>query len=441
MNEHKCGGDKRLPLLPDCVIWIEAPIPSRIKLIEPKDIHAKYIALSYPWGTEEPDIYPTKTSTFNARKAGILFIELPPLFQDIVRCARELGIEYLWIDRLCIIQDDKEDWKYQALKMGEVYGNATLTIAVASVTSPKDRILMERDSKWCAHEIKINYNGVGSMSFRFRRRSHPLSKEGKGGDYGVVSRRAWIWQERLLSQRTIFYTPSALKFECHCHSVWEGFGPGVTGRSWSAQLDDISPHSWLTLMEEYTLRDIKHASDRLPAIESVMKRIEENKGWSHNWGVWTWAAWDTNALFDCLTWEPRETLGCHMNEDSYAPTWSWASVEGPISHRSVIDHFGVNDPAEYNLQIQVLGLDLGSRRLPVTGHTAPVELTCRVEEVTDREGKVFRYHYEVPKAHADGAPQPVNPDVALEPWTGTIGEQIESTIRRVPHGENPPEKS
>ena len=284
VKEHKCSKDAQLPFLPDRVIWVEANQGSGIQLVEPKNIRAKYIALSYCWGPVTPRTYLTDALTYNTRKAGIAYVDLPPLIQDVVSCARKLGIKYVWIDRLCIIQGDTEDFKSQAPKMGEIYGNVTLTIAAATATSEADRILVERAAKWKAYNLNMNIDRIGALTLRFRRRTHPLGKETSGGDYGKISTRAWAWQERLLSARTIFYTPSALKFECRCHSIWEGFSRDLNGHSWSSKLDDISHDSWTALVEEYMNRDITRVSDRLPAMEAAMKRIEKSKGWSPLWG-------------------------------------------------------------------------------------------------------------------------------------------------------------
>lgn len=59
---------------------------------------------------------------------------MPLLFRDVIKVACSPGISYIWIDRLCIIQGDDKDFRSQARKMGEAYGNATLTIATASAT-------------------------------------------------------------------------------------------------------------------------------------------------------------------------------------------------------------------------------------------------------------------------------------------------------------------
>lgn len=443
MKEHRCGRDRHLPLLPDRVIWIAANNASRIQLLEPKHIRAKYLALSYCWGPVGSDTYLTDVSTFNARKAGIRFNDLPPLFQDVVHCACALGIEYIWIDRLCIIQDDGDDFKNQAPKMGEIYGNAALTIAAASASSENDRILVEREDKWCAGDLNMEVRGIGTLNLRLRRRTHLLGKEDNGGDYGKSSTRAWIWQERLLAARTVFFTPSAMKFECHRHSIWEGFDQDISGHSWSAQLDNISHISWTTLVEEYMGRDITRPSDRLPAIESVMKRIENSTGWSPLWGLWA------NKLVESLGWQSKEAgIGihaCRMNPGHYAPTWSWASVDGPISYAFAQPIRDIEDFDQFYYNLEFRSLNAVSGLITVAGHVISGELNVRVK----RNGlnvrhlhafEEFEYKYLL-RFSKNQKEYLVIPDVVLKPWSGKLNGQHISTVVRVPYGEAPPEES
>lgn len=449
-RDHGCGGDGPLPLLPDRVLWVEANNATRIQLVEPRDIRAKYLALSYCWGPTDASTYLTDASNLGARKAGIRYGDLPPLFQDVIDCARELGIEYLWIDRLCIIQADEQDFKTQTSRMHEIYGNATLTIAAASAASERDRILVERGLDWQSYNLDMNIKHVGSIPIKFRRRSHALGKESRGGDYGRISTRAWIWQERLLSSRTVFFTPTALKFECRRHAVWEGFGPDVRGHSWSAKLDNVTHTSWATQVEEYTGRDITRPSDRLPAMEAVMRRIAQNKGWSPLWGMWT------NALVESLCWQSKRSdsgtggdLLCRMNPAYYAPTWSWASVDGPISYVSAMGMGGLerHDPMVYDLEVR--SVNAGSGLIRVAGRVVRVGLNCRVEapepqdleEGAPAEEGRLRYTYEIPMAYGDDRAFPIHADVHLRPWSGTVSGQREESVVRVPYGEAPPQAS
>jgi hypothetical protein len=125
--------------------------------------------------------------------------------------------------------------------MGSIYGNATLVIATAMATTENDALIASKDDKWQSAGVNLSVERMGSVEIGFRRRSHRLEIERDGGDYGKISTRAWTWQERLLASRTVFFTPSALKFECHCSSVWEDYPPHIEAKSWSAQPED-NPH-------------------------------------------------------------------------------------------------------------------------------------------------------------------------------------------------------
>jgi hypothetical protein len=97
----------------------------------------RYAALSHCWGTPSASNpgFKTETHNYENMRAAIVFETLPALFQDAVLTTWKLGIQYLWIDSICIIQDSKDDWEAESAKMGSVYRNAYVTI-VASVLSP-----------------------------------------------------------------------------------------------------------------------------------------------------------------------------------------------------------------------------------------------------------------------------------------------------------------
>lgn len=445
IREHDCGGGSSLPLLPDRVIWIGTSPASAIQLVETTaGARAKYIALSYCWGPVSPTTYLTNATNLQARKAGIQFAELPPLIQDVVQCARSLGIEYIWLDRLCIIQGDRGDFKTQAPKMGEIYGNATLTFAAASASSENGRILIERDTNAGPFTMDLELHGLGSLTLGIRRRTHRLGTENRGGDYGKVSTRAWIWQERLLSARTIFFTPQALKFECHRHSIWQGFDQGVFGHSWSTQLDlsANSNQAWLRLVEEFMQRDITHPSDRLPAIESVMSQIAKKTGWTPFWGVFQ------EHLIPSISWSSetrRAVTGKHvgrMNPGHYAPTWSWASVDGEISHNhgSSDELLAQIDPLRYELECRSVDRATGS--ITIVGKYVIGGVRCIIKEnenydPTDERIGRYRHQYQV-RVSGEHPDFDFQPDVALVPFDGDTEQPYSASVVRMPYGQSVP---
>ncbi|KAH8803049.1 heterokaryon incompatibility protein-domain-containing protein, partial [Xylogone sp. PMI_703] len=88
----------------------------------------QYIALSHRWGTNET-CRTTCANLDRLTEKGIPTVDLPLTFREAVQVARGLGYSYIWIDSLCIVQDDQEDWKAEAQRMAIIYDNAVCTIA------------------------------------------------------------------------------------------------------------------------------------------------------------------------------------------------------------------------------------------------------------------------------------------------------------------------
>ncbi|EGZ72613.1 HET-domain-containing protein, partial [Neurospora tetrasperma FGSC 2509] len=120
--------------LPFRVLDVGSPGSLLVKLVETttETPRAPYVALSHCWGP--PDKQPLKTTLHTIgdhMHPGIPLDRLPQTFADAVWVTRELGIRYLWIDSLCIIQDSPADWETESQKMGSIYEGATLTLGAA----------------------------------------------------------------------------------------------------------------------------------------------------------------------------------------------------------------------------------------------------------------------------------------------------------------------
>ncbi|KAH6694906.1 heterokaryon incompatibility protein-domain-containing protein [Leptodontidium sp. MPI-SDFR-AT-0119] len=103
-----------------------------VRLVETHTEQGPYIALSHCWGHETRRPIRTTRATFKGYLDGIPFISLPKTFQDAVKICRESDVRYLWIDSLCIIQDNEDDWLRESAHMGTIYENARLAIAESS---------------------------------------------------------------------------------------------------------------------------------------------------------------------------------------------------------------------------------------------------------------------------------------------------------------------
>jgi hypothetical protein len=459
IREHACGQGDALPLLPDRVLRVGISRASGIQLLETKGHRSKYVALSYCWGPVSENTFLTTRRNLEARKAGIDFNDLPLLLQNVVASARGLGIEFVWVDRLCILQGDDGDFEEQGPKMGEIYANATLTIAAASANSEDDRILAARDARWQQHVLNIDSEEMGNLRLGFRRRSHHLGTERHGGDYGKLSTRAWIWQERLLSSRTVFFTPHALKFECRHHSIWQGFDQGVVGHSWSTKLDGMTNDSWLTLVQEFMQRGITKPSDRLLAINAVMKRVAQHTGWKPVWGLWE------EAIVQSLGWKsgdnPTEPHLCRENPSHHAPTWSWASVEGLVSYVEVLPTIGFldeTDPLVHDLQCQNIDASSGAMTINARCVVGGIRVTLK-RSGDDQDGDDSADNPDNPDNPDDKLKEPsdvryeytlkcsydreslIVPDVPLMPHGGDQNREFTANVARVPYGQAIPQQS
>lgn len=179
-----------------------------------------YTTLSYCWGSHIPGCI-TTVETLAQNKTRIPWDNLPLMFQDAAAFTLSLGVKYLWIDSICIIQGDEEDWQREAGKMYAVYKNSYLTLAA----------LVGHDSTCGLRNMSVKQNSVLLAELRiaetkyplYMRRSHYLDsvtreniKESSADIrswYPLLS-RAWAYQERTVSARVIFFTESEMIFQC-----------------------------------------------------------------------------------------------------------------------------------------------------------------------------------------------------------------------------------
>ena len=173
-----------------------------------KDEKGKYIALSHCWGTNQEQL-PLRTTKDKLEdyKQHIEFSELPRTFQDAVTVAREIGVQYLWIDSLCIIQDDSGDWEKESQKMEQVFSSAYCTISATSAKNSHEGFL--------TFPVKEAVTILDGENSQFAVYACIAGKSFKQAvDEGLLNTRGWVLQERALSRRTIHFTGSQIFWEC-----------------------------------------------------------------------------------------------------------------------------------------------------------------------------------------------------------------------------------
>ncbi|KAM7205869.1 Heterokaryon incompatibility protein (HET) domain containing protein [Rhypophila sp. PSN 637] len=221
-----------------------------------------YLTLSHCWGSRKSAELLLKTRQHNIRQhhQQIPWADIPPLFRDAISLVRALGYRYIWIDSLCIIQDDDEDWMTESAAMAEIYSNAVLNIAGTAMRNSMSSLFRPRIHGQGFRDLKASNGDKSAASLQdmvleggalggdtlFARISHDRSHEVLYGDMGFfrtsmepMLNRAWVFQERLLSRRTLHFSASEVLWECRtcclCECTGMDWGHDLSVRSLNAQ--------------------------------------------------------------------------------------------------------------------------------------------------------------------------------------------------------------
>ncbi len=184
--------------------------PDNLRLVPGQDRAGQcYVALSHCWGKTVPDEIPpycTTTGNIGAREKGFRTIDLPRTFQDAVQVARGLGVQYLWIDSLCIIQGDGGDWEQELRHMEDVYASAYCTIAATSA--------VDSNSGFLERNVESEHICVGDDLGRRVYVCTDVADFDLEVERAELNKRAWVVQERFLSCRTIHFGTKQTYWEC-----------------------------------------------------------------------------------------------------------------------------------------------------------------------------------------------------------------------------------
>ncbi|KAF2441613.1 HET-domain-containing protein [Karstenula rhodostoma CBS 690.94] len=306
-----------------------------IRLIDTQGRALEYAALSHCWGTGSP----LKTTKANWRVLShdIPFNSLPPLFQDAIVITRQMGLRYIWIDSLCIIQDSARDWETESFKMGSIYENAYFTISATASPDGASRALKDREKP-----VKLNFENLGGDELEIRARRvedhHPSNKEDPATLVGPLTTRAWALQEHFLSTRILHYTKTELLFECRtsfrceCSPSRKSLPttPALIPKATAKLNRDPKAvwDAWHRVVEQYSRRNLTHLNDKLPAISGIAGQIQKATSSRYIAGLW-----EANLAWDLL-WSTTTTAADaqYFSPDKYrAPSFSWASLDTPVA--------------------------------------------------------------------------------------------------------------
>ncbi|KAL4906348.1 heterokaryon incompatibility protein-domain-containing protein [Aspergillus multicolor] len=305
-----------------------------------------YIALSYRW-SPNPQIL-LLTSTIEEFRKGKPLRDLPQTFHDLAAVAQAFSIRYIWIDALCIIQDSTEDWNVESLTMRHVYANAACTVSASASLNEDDGLFRTRSPRSILP-------GIAVLPTAFSRAQSFYMFEHDYWDTniftGPLHKRGWVFQERHLSPRVLYFGAFQILWGCFESANCEGFPVGIpyhpTDKNFyeplalpdakrTRDLQEPSPEAqeimpirvyaqWCAMVELYTQCALTRQSDKLPAFAGIAKLFQEATRDEYIAGIWR------SRLLESLDWRVDEPIR-KASAEYRAPSWSWASIDGPVKH-------------------------------------------------------------------------------------------------------------
>ena len=276
---------------------------ANLKLVETQscDWKGRYAALSHVWGGQTE--FELSSTTIDQMRAGFSSQILSRTIQDAFRVARKLGIRYLWVDCLCIMQDSRPDWEEEVEQMGDVYRNSFLTIAATGASSGDQGLFSQRDPLaftpcWMfktnnGHDFHVNPYLTEDCFVQTL------------FDDAALHSRGWVMQERLLAPRTLNF--GAMVFwECHSDfrhemalsqtdSPEKSRSLTMTPKSVFASFQDTASATSESLLDywnthillPYTHASFNDPSDRSHALLGLTQHFSAQTGWPSTFGLWT----------------------------------------------------------------------------------------------------------------------------------------------------------
>jgi Heterokaryon incompatibility protein (HET) len=332
----------------------------------------KYITLSYVWGVAAQPVMMTK-ATKASLMDSIAEASLPQTHRDAIQVTRWLGVRYLWIDALCIIQDDnKEDKMKEIARMDRIFGNSFLTIQATRAESTYEGFLGPVKTPDVAPEIP--YPLVRAPDRVFLRTKHMATT------YGPGDARAWCYEERVLPRRVLIYGDKTLEFRCvECRyddygrvsdfttqgpsSFWqpkpwyENSPVPKAARHPDPILDMLNLWYWM-LDLNYTPRLLTKSGDRLLAVGGIVRQLLECIPGPYIAGLWQ-VDLPWGLLWQCRRGIRNQILGSDVlkatgyldkptkmsmtrpkdKQQQRAPSWSWAALDGGTNHPSILQRY------------------------------------------------------------------------------------------------------
>ncbi|KAF9892785.1 hypothetical protein FE257_000374 [Aspergillus nanangensis] len=303
---------------------------------ECRQFGGQYLTLSYCWGSTLP--LRTTRGNLHQMTEGIAWDGLPRTLQDAVWITRSLGVRHIWIDALCIIQDDEKDWQREAATMGRVYSHSLCTVAALSSRDCHQGIFQSRNSlELTPVPLALRRDDGGRVDVTLYPAFPLWDQLNKNSP---LAQRGWTLQESELSSRMLFFSTHQTVWQCLSSQWTENMlrdNPdkldielNKPNKPWllkDAGRQHLSrPYDlWEKMIYSFSRRQFTCITDRLVAISGLASLVQTQTGDTYVAGLWR------KDLLHGLLWTwSGETKPQRRTAQYVAPSWSWLSVESAV---------------------------------------------------------------------------------------------------------------
>jgi hypothetical protein len=318
----------------------------------------KYIALSHPWGSSPPHVhFVTDNQNVKIHREKEIPNELPQTLADAIKTTRHLGVRYIWIDSICIIQGEGGDFAKEADRMEAVFSSAYCVIAATSAEGSSSGFLNRNSKRQLDAVVSLDderqdpvcipTRGTDGKATGLIFVDEPFDDFDRDVLRGSLNQRGWVFQERALARRTIHFTNNQAYWECgdgiRCETLTKmkntrvGFlgDPNFPryGMRGSKGGDIVF---YEDLYEQYSNLAFSKFEDRPFAISGLEQRLSKalkEKGGSDlgYWGIFD-DYWGRGLLWRRAAGvEKMARLTNGPSGGDAAPSWSWEGHSGGIT--------------------------------------------------------------------------------------------------------------
>ncbi|KAI9694675.1 MAG: hypothetical protein M1822_000291 [Bathelium mastoideum] len=348
---------------------------------------AMLIIESHCWGSSH--FITLRSHNYEEMLKDIPFTEFPLSFQQAMQVTLRLGLQHIWIDSLCIIQGDADDWIREGLRMDEIYRNSYCNIAAVNARGASEGLFRDRKPTRLAPSIiSASWEGTNQRYKVVQDRfwENELLAE-------PLYRRAWVFQERMLAPRILHFGGRQVFWQCNslaaCETLPEGL-PDVISyiphgeRRWrelvlTISSDNLTEYDKADIrrirriaVESYTSCNLTKKTDKLIAFAGIAKQFSRALNEKYVAGLWT------NDLVTQLGWYVKDSATADgqpsIRQESgnfqmpprlwyRAPSWAWPSVDGviglPVQVRQSHNHYRLALLEEPHVEFRQAGDEFG----------------------------------------------------------------------------------